>query len=279
MSYGESLWSKQARQWNLLTPPLSPAREDLDVAQRTIDDWVERAGSEGAAAIVLGATPGLADLRWPPGSVVIAVDRSHTALTDVWPAPAPHQAPRFAVEADWRALPLAEPACDLVLADGSFANLTPEESGAFARRLARTLREDGSCCVRVFARPEQQESPATVWDELMDGRIDCFASFKLRLLMALCDPQGAVDVARAWEDFDGRGTSADEIGRRLGWPPEEISTIESYRDERAVYWFPTLAWFEDLFTTRFDVVEPPHFPTYPLGDRCPTFVAHQGHDA
>ncbi len=116
----EPLWEQQARQWARLKPPLRPSAEDIAVAQRVVDEWVLAHGS-APRALVLGATPELASLRWPEESAVAAVDLSSVMLRHVWlPAPsAPGR--RWAVRGQWLTLPHPRQSMDLVLGHGSFS--------------------------------------------------------------------------------------------------------------------------------------------------------------
>src|SRR5690606_904625 len=110
----EPLWEQQARQWAQLKPPLRPSAEDIAVAQRVVDEWVLARGC-APRALVLGATPEFASLRWVEGSAVVAVDLSSVMLGNVWlPAPsAPGR--RWAVRGQWLQLPHPPQSMDLVL--------------------------------------------------------------------------------------------------------------------------------------------------------------------
>ena len=51
----------------------------------------------------------------------------------------------------------------------------------------------------------------------------------------------------------------------------EIRTIEAYRGQPDAYWFPTVAELEAALEDAFVLVER-HFPSYEMGDRCPTYL-------
>jgi SAM-dependent methyltransferase len=174
-------------------------------------------------------------------------------------------------QADWLALPLAGAACDLVLSDCGFANVPRAGVGALAESVRRVLRPDGVLTTRMFLRPDDPEQPDDVWEHLIAGEIGGFAAFKLRLLMALCRDDGDVRVADGWAYFESRGPDVDALAEHLDWPPATIRTIEAYRDQPTVYWFPTLAQFRAVVSRSFDETAC-QWPDYELGERCPTFV-------
>jgi hypothetical protein len=89
--------------------------------------------------------------------------------------------------------------------------------------------------------------------------------------MALCGEDGDVCVETAWDFFAPRCPDVDGLAEHLGWPAAEIRTIEAYRGQEAVYWFPTLAQFRSVIARDFDE-RACHWPGYELGERCPTFV-------
>lgn len=264
-----ALWESQARQWALLGHPLRPSEQDLAWVQDSIDER-SRTGTAGPTVLILGVTPELAARRWPDGSTVLATDVSREMIRSVWPDTV-DVVRRWAAQADWLALPLAGASCDLVLSDCGFANVPGVDVAALAASIRRVLRPDGVVTTRMFVRPDEPERADEVWNHLLDGRIGSFAAFKLRLLMALCRDDGDVRVADGWEWFRSRCPDLEGLAAHLAWPPAEIRTIEAYRGQDTVYWFPTLAQFRAAIAPAFDE-RACRWPTYELGERCPTFV-------
>lgn len=238
--------------------------------QRVQEAWSSRHGSP--RTLILGVTPEMARLGWPQGTDLLAVDRSREMIARVWPGfPTPGGG---ALCADWRALPLAERSRDLVLGDGVFTVLAyPEDYRALAASLRRVLGPDGLFAFRTFVRPDRDERPAAVCDAAMDGEVDSFHAFKLRLLMSLQpDTATGVRTGDVWACWASDGPGAEELVDRSGWPREQIATIEAYRGRDTVYSFPTLEELRSLLAEEgFEEVE--RFrPTYELGARCPTLV-------
>jgi SAM-dependent methyltransferase len=264
-----ALWERQARQWSSVKPPLRPGEEDLARTQEAIDRWTVRRGP-APSALMLGVTPELATLRWPPGSLVAAVDLSMPMIREVWPGWRRRDAGLAAIRGDWRELPFAERSIDIALGDNCLGADRRAEVVRIVRSIRRVLRVDGEFLYRGFLRPDPPESPEAVWDDLEAGRIGSFGVFKFRLLMSIADPIGEVRPADAWEAFRERCPDAERLARHLRWPVGEVRTIEAYRGQSAVYWFPTLAELRALLAGGFEEVGC-RWPAYEMGDRCPTF--------
>ncbi len=264
------LWEQQARQWSRIKPPLRPSGEDLIWAQEAVDRW-QRNRRRAPRALVLGATVELASLRWPENSEVTGMDLSAPMLQGVWLAAPAAPGRRRAVEGNWLDMPFPAQSFDLVLGDGSFSVMRQSEGLPLARAIRRVLRSGGKVVLRAYVRPEVAESPESVCQHLLAGRIGNFHVFKFRLLMSLQRGGGEVRVADAWEFFRANCPSAESISRQLGWTLDEIQTIEPYRGQGTVYWFPTLAEFRATLGQVF-IEDACLWPSYELGDRFPTFI-------
>lgn len=268
------LWTRHASQWAYLTPPLRPGPEDMAVAQDTVDRWSLRHAA-APVALILGVTPELVGRRWPPGSRVVAADRSMPMIRTLWPAPASPDHGLSALQADWLALPLPDGSCDIVFGDGSFTAIPSNQALALARGIRRVLAADGVVTVRVFVRPDHDESPDAVWADMVERQIGNFGIFKFRLLMSLCRESGDVAVADAWRCFHQRCPSPEELAAHLGWPVAALRTIEAYRGQRATLWYPTVTEFRAAIAPVLHEVAC-IWPSYEMGDRCPTFVLGAG---
>jgi SAM-dependent methyltransferase len=270
----DTLWQRHARQWALLGPPLRPSGDDLVWAQGAIDESARRCGTRPVNGLLLGVTPALAELSWPERSRLVAADFSLAMIRGVWPGPRAEGAARWAVCANWLQLPLAPCWCDLVLADGCFAIFDPVAATRFARSIHEVLRPGGVLSTRVYLRPEKTESAEDVWHELLGGLIGNIHVFKFRLLAALHRGDGQVCVADAWDFISSHcraNGGLDGLARHLGWPPEEVHTLEAYRDQPTVYRFFTDAEFREIMSGIFTEVACLR-PGYEVGERYPTFV-------
>ena len=224
-------------------------------------------------ALVLGVTPELVTLAWPPGSTVTAVDREPAMIAAHF-TPAPG---REAVCGDWLALPAGDGAFDVVVGDGCASTLAyPAGYGAFAAELARALAPGGLAILRLFAAPERAETLADVAADLAAGPAPAtvaagFDALKWRVAMAAQPPDRNVRVADIRAAFDELVPDRAALAARTGWRREVIDHIDAYRGSDAVYSFPTLAEARAAFAPWLETVAC-HAPSYPLGERCPTVV-------
>jgi SAM-dependent methyltransferase len=256
-------WSRIARRWDQVGPPLRPSPEDCDAYLREI-----AAVPEGHAirALVLGVTPELWRLPWPPGTDVISVDRSHDMIAALWPGPR-------AVRADWMSLPLLPASRDIALCDGGLHLLSyPEGQARMLRELARVLEPNGILTLRLFAPPPEGESAEVVIERLLNGGVHDINALKIRLTMALHeDPRSGVELAGVWNVLHAAAPNLDALADKLGWRSEHIHTIDTYRDCTDRYSFVRIGELADLLGKReiSFTIDALHTPSYPLGDRFP----------
>lgn len=264
-------WVLASAQWSSVRPPLKPGPADIGFSEA----WIQRRSAElGRAprAVLLGVTPELAGCAWPPGTRLRAIDISQAMIDSLWPAPGlPEDA--AAICADWRAMPLPDGDADLMVGDGCFALLPyPAEGRRFCAEARRVLAPGGLIVTRVFLRPDQSESLAEIQAELAAGRIGSVHVLKWRLAAAVqpSAAQGARlgDIYAAWGEIEA--AAATSLGRP-GWSPDEVASLQRYRDNPACYIFHSRAEFEGLIAPDFELVEV-YTGAYELGERCPSYV-------
>ena len=262
------LWEAHAAQWSLIGSPLRPHAQDLAIAQRAIDGF---ASESRWYALLLGVTRELACLRWPSGAALLAADLSAAMLDNEWRAPA--GCPSLAVRCRWQALPVTPGSVSVVLGDGSLSALPNVESVcAVLEQIAVALRPDGVFVLRAYTRPDTGESPWQVLDDLLGGKAYSIHVAKWRLAMALHGTRSSgVVLDRVWKVFRQAVPDSRSLAARTGWSVESIDTIDAYRGVRSRYLFPTLAELRGLLSPWFEEVDC-DFPTYELGDRCPTLT-------
>ena len=263
------LWDRQAAHWQHLTAPGRPCAHDLAFNEGVARDWAARHGAP--RVLVLGVTPEMAGMAWPANTDLLAVDRCPTMIRNVWPG-----FPRRGAGAlcsDWLSMPLPSESQDLVFGDGCFGMLRyPDLHRQLVVAVKRVMQGNGLFSTRVFLRPDVAEAPAAVIHDLLAGRIANFQTFKFRLAMALhLDTRRGVRVRDVWDYWQTNAPSPQDLATRLGWPLEQIATIEAYRDQDATYYFPTLREMQGVLEEGFAEVHS-WFPPYELGERCPTFV-------
>lgn len=256
-----SVWSRHARQWNLITSPLRPVAEDTALIAAGID-------TQGPA-LLLGVT---VELR---GIVreLTAID-SNPAMIGRFHADGdrPGQTAR---QGDWRDMDKFLPAGRFTgaMGDGSLNMLSyPRDYEATLNALSRVLKPGAGAAFRLFATPERevQETPQAVIDAAHAGLIGNFHAFKWRLAQALVARSGQADIpVRAIHAaFTAGVPDRSGLAAETGWDIASIDTIDAYRESISVYSFPTLSQFVAILPRPWQLAKT-HFPGYELGERCP----------
>lgn len=266
-------WTLHARQWCHVGAPLRPCGEDVARMAAAVAEWCARRSRAAPRALLLGVTPEIAAMRWPPHTALTAVDRNPAMIRTVWPGfPRPGEG---ALCADWTRLPFADAAFDMVLGDGCFTlQAYPDGYRRLLLSIRRVLEVDGLLVMRHFLRPDQAEPTAQVFADLLAGRIGNFHIFKWRLAQSLhgCIEQG-VRLADIWDAWLAADIDAAALAAQLDWRVETIRTLEAYRGVQTRYTFPRMdelrALSADVFTeSRVEL------GGYELGERCPTITYH-----
>ena len=231
-------WRRFVAQYSLLGSPLRPCAEDLRIIKEMLAAETQILGEgAGKRAWLLGVTPEIAALRWPPGLELIAVERVQAMIDLVWPGDTGR---RRAICADWLDAPFPDRSLDLAIGDGCLTAVAyPDELARLLASIHRCLRRDGHLMLRLFCRPDSAESPDAVIDALRSGAISSFHAFKWRLAMALQGADDAPDVAvdAVWQAWHAARMDTAALAESRGWAPEQFSTIEFYRGSRARYNF------------------------------------------
>jgi hypothetical protein len=265
-------WKDHARQWSLVRPPLRPCAEDN--AQTAIESvsWLNTLNRRAPGVLVLGVTPELTGLPFAPGTRVVAVDNSPHMIRALWQGA--NRNGHRAVCADWRALPLAPGTINLALADGSFSALPyPAGYSALTEELRRLMPSGSRCVIRCFMQINPRETVEEVFSDLAADRIGNFHILKWRLAMALQPSlEEGVAVGSVWEAVHARWRDAAELAGLLGWPLDEVRTIQVYRGIPTRYTFPTEAEYRAFFPAAGFSILKWLVPAYELGERCPTLV-------
>jgi SAM-dependent methyltransferase len=264
-------WKLLARQWNDLGPPLRPSAADVAVIQDLVDRELAPSSSRTRAAI-LGVTPELATLRWPPSARVTAIDRALGMFRSVWPAAEVAPTARV-LNAQWLQLPLRKASFDLICGDGCNPSLRfPTELQKWLGEIHRALRPGGLLALRLFLRPDLHAPAESLVAAAMRGEIASFHGFKIRLAMSLQrDPAAGVRLSDVWETWRRLVPDPGLLERAAGWSAETIGTIENYRDATASYAFPSLDEWRRLVPGRLEEIACV-IPSYEEGASFPTLV-------
>ncbi len=260
-------WQQISRRWKSVGAPLRPGEDD-------VRHFAELLGISRAApfrSLILGVTPELYSLPWPEGSTVLAADRSPEMIACIWPGPA-----EAAHRADWLELGFADRSFDAVLCDGGLhLQGYPEGHTRLAHSVSRVLSDDGRFLLRLFALPPEPQTVHDVWGDLEQGKVANFHELKLRMAMALQTiPARGIVLGDVYDAIlghvDGRlGLIADQTG----WPPEQVETIESYKNSTNSYHFLSESESVAALTASGRLVlHGRKVGRYPLGERCPLLL-------
>lgn len=256
-------WARLAAAYNSTGPPLRPSADDIALMELAV-----AACPGDGTALLLGVTPGIACMRWPTGTRLLAIDNTLEMAQAVWPGNI--EGRRSVSCGDWCAIPVRDNSCTAIVGDGSLSMLRwPTGYHALAANAARALVAGGLLVLRCYLRPDIAETPEQVAADLS---LPSFHYFKLRLMMAaqrnIRDGLIVDDLYRCWVDL---GLDEQELVAHTGWEREAIERMELYRDSSTVYTFPTRREVDAVFDPFFEQVSV-LFHGGCLADRCPTIV-------
>jgi SAM-dependent methyltransferase len=247
---GSAYWERRAGDWRP-AHLFAPAAEDIRRAEAQARACAEALGRP-LQALMLGPTPGIADMDWPAGSDLTAVDWADGMLRHVLPAR--HRT--RAVRADWRALPLADDCVDFAIGDNCFmVQGSLADADRVGREVDRVLRPGGLFCVRALFRPDALPTPTDLIDRLRAGEIGEPEFFRWQFAMAIQgqSPDG-VDLGAVWRAWWTAVPDPAALCRRQGWPEHAFISFERWRGLDCRYTFPSRADLRALTVRGFDIL-------------------------
>lgn len=268
-------WESRAAEWRV-SPPLTPAAEDIAWYEARVSECARTLGVRPLRAVLLGVTPGVATMRWPKHTALLAVDWSEGMLQHVWPRTGfPEHSD--VVRADWRKLPVAGGSIDLVIGDGCYAAMgSLAGARALNREIGRVLAVGGWYCTRAFCRSDRPPAIAALFDELDSGRVDNLDLFRWRLAMAVQGQSGdGVALGRVWRIWQDHSRHVrSDAGR---WSVDQRVNMARWEGVEARFVFPSLRELQAFAEPGFDLAacERPgyegaeHFPRLLMRARAP----------
>ena len=247
-------------------PPWSPSREDGMFMREFAGLALER--DADSRLLVLGVTPEMIQLDWPPAAHMVAVDSSPAMIASTW---RPHRSLRSSVVcARWQDMPLPTAAFDAVVGDGSLNALSSlDHYGQVLRQVARVLKPGGVFVLRCFVRPDKIETPEHVLAQARAGAFPTTAAFRMRFAFAVTGTDGSIALARMRDTFNALAPDRDDLARAAGWPRDHIDRVDVDKDSGVKLTFPTQSQFVALAKPFFEL-ESSMRGTYLLSDQCPT---------
>lgn len=207
-------------------------------------------------------------MSWPPGTQLLAIDKSQPMIDLVWPGDVPGF--RKAVRADWFEYRCEEGRHDVVIGDGNFAPLDyPGGYRALASAAREALTDTGILISRFFIRPAEAETPDTVFADLLANKIESFHTFKFRLAAALQkNAQTGVAVCDVLSAWKRARIEMDALLAMTGWRRDTVDMIYLYEGKTSRLSFPDAGEIEAVMSEHFDHLET-RYLDYEMGDRCP----------
>jgi SAM-dependent methyltransferase len=203
-------WNRIAGGWRI-GAPLAPSAADLAWFQAHIIEALRRSGLRGA--LVLGVTPGLATLDWPPQAPLVVIDWAAEIFRHRWPCAGlpPGAAP---VRADWRQLPISDASVDLVAGDGCYTALAPAaDARLLSAEVHRVLRPGGLLCLRAFVRSARVPPARELFERLRAGQYADLDVFRWLLAMAVqADSRDGVALG---DVIAAAGETADRVAAQV----------------------------------------------------------------
>jgi SAM-dependent methyltransferase len=202
----ESVWGADSDLWQVIPEPFKPSTDDIALYRRAIPPEL-LAEDAKPRILLLGVTPPLADLPWPAGSELHAVDYDDVMIATLW-KPRPGAQCHLA---RWQDMPLPDDHFDLVIGDGSFSALASgDDYDGVLREIARVSRPSAPLIARFFIRPEPRMSLTQVAEAAPTALAHYRAASKrLLVLLAAANPDGTAytpdvpgRIAAEWGDLD-----------------------------------------------------------------------------
>jgi SAM-dependent methyltransferase len=262
---------RAALRWRF-AEPIAPAGEDLGWFERELARLSASPGVTSVRALLLGVTPGIATMRWPGATSLVAVDWSEAMFQHVWPREGiPEHA--STVCADWRELPIASGRCDVVVGDGCYSALPGLADMALLNaELHRVLRRAGHVCMRCFCRPSSPLDAKQLFDRLLSGRIKNLDLFRWLLAMTVHgQSRTGVALRTVWRVWKRAVPDTRALQAQIGCSEDEVANMERWADSSMSLSFPTLQELRDLAAPQFEVLAT-DAPSYAWGECFPRLL-------
>ena len=261
----KSYWHNICLYWQHLGSPLRPSCQDLQIIQRSIDAFHK--APQNIRLLLFGVTQELLGLDWPITTQITAVEKSSKMIELLWKE---HKNNRQVICGDWLRQSFSQK-FNLVLGDGIFCSLNPQQQQSLFAKAYDFLETEGLCIFRLFVL-DNSKNTQELFDQLWTNEMANFHLFKIRLAMSLQnDPQQGVKLASVFDVWDQANIHVEKLAAQTGWKEEEINTISIYENKDTVYYFSTQDDYLKLAEDYFEVVDI-CVPDYDGGTMFPTVV-------
>lgn len=270
-----TFWNTQIASIKAMGPPARPHRSDI-ACMRTM--MLERIASWPLAGrikvLVLGVTPEIVGMDWPPGTDITAVDLSEGMIEAFWLGDIAET--RRLVRADWMAMPFEPDTFHFVLGDNVFNALDyPQGYRDLADALDKITRPEGLCIIRVLCQAQPREDGYEIVECYKAGKLTDFTEFRFRMMTAsqasvqegLFTSKEAID-----KTMEEHGLRMTEVYEKTGFqPPRPPASQPMTKMSPYKVTYPTPEEFLQAISHRFGAVDARH-GDHPLAHRTPVFA-------
>ena len=241
-------WAERSRTWGQNGPPLQPNQEIIDCFASLVPLT--------ANILLMGVTPQIANAY----THVTSVDREPAMIENVWPG---NTETKRAINDNWLTVDLPENYYDGIIGDGSINMLSYPEDVKFMLNRAKTLlRPGGVFACRMFTRPDEPITKERLHAEAKNPTVN-FSAYRRLIPMYLAAQNGPLVPVKLIVDLFDQMFPDRTI---LPWTPEQMNTMEPYRNSDSTTWFPTRQEILDLAPAGSRYIES---GTYDIADTCP----------
>ena len=240
-------WADRSRAWGRNGPPLQPNQEIIDCFASLVP--------LSANILLMGVTPQIAEAY----THVTAVDREPAMIENVWPG---NTETKRAINDNWLSVELAENYYDGIVGDGSINMLALNDVPVMLAKAQRLLRPGGTFACRMFTRPDKPITKERLHAEAKNPTVN-FSAYRRLIPMYIASQNGPVVPVKLILNLFDQMFPDRTI---LPWTPEQMSTMDAYRNSESTTWFPTRDEIFDLAPEGSRYIES---GTYDIADTCP----------
>jgi hypothetical protein len=240
-------WADRSRAWGHSGPPLQPNQEIIDCFASLVP--------LSANILLMGVTPQIANAY----AYVTAVDREPAMIERVWPG---NTETKRAINDNWLSVELAENYYDGIVGDGSINMLDVKDVKFMLDKAQRLLRLDGTFACRMFTRPDTPITMERLHAEADNPTVN-FSAYRRLIPMYIAAQNGPVVPVKLILNLFDQMFPDRTI---LKWTPEQMSTMDAYRNSEATTWFPIRSEILALAPKGSRYIES---GTYDIADTCP----------
>lgn len=265
-SVNVDVWTLIKDVWSITKSPARPTPEDMGFCLEAMRHFM-RAGN-APRILSLGVTPEFYHLPWPEHTDYLAVDRNPDMIEAIWLGPREQ-----VLCANWLSMDLPQSSRDIVYSDAGLIWLAyPHEHRMLAEKLKYIMAEGGILLLRLISPPENRQPLNKIINDARNGLIGNLNVLMLRLLSNMQEnSQKGAEWNRLCQLVNDIAPDIDELCCRLySIPGPHFRTVPLVSKQHYVSVPEVIDTFCQL-VGGFEVLEI-KYPTYEMGENCPTLI-------